>query len=97
MCCASASSSEAGEIKKACLSQSRRDRRERKQLGWLRQEDEQYRIQCPLFDFPLRNQPPLRLRVLERSGREIKRCISQSRRDRRETKVWWASPKKDII
>ena len=39
----------------------------------------------PSFEFPLRNQTQtLRLCVLERSGREEKKCLSQSRRDHRE-------------
>ena len=39
--------------------------------------------------------PPPRLRVLERSGREIKKCLSQSRRDHRERNQFWlASPRK---
>ena len=43
------------------------------------------------FDFPLRNQTPLRL---ERSGREIKNGLSQSRGVHRERIGWVGYPKK---
>jgi hypothetical protein len=47
------------------------------------------------FDFTLRNQIPLRLRDLERSGRDKKMFLAESQRTQREPMFVWASPKKE--
>ena len=87
--CVSASSSAAGEIKKDVSRRAAEITERSKSLVGFSQKEEQFVSYGLSFDFPLRNQIPLRLCVLERSGRD-KKYLSQSRRDHRESKLRWA-------